>query len=75
MNGLEWIAGIREMDAAESRSAQWVLSRAQGMPPDAHLEPPNAHLPPNVQVVVSHASRQVDEWFRMDCWHQGNGCC
>ena len=32
--GLEWIAGIREMDAAESRSAQWVLSRAQGVPPD-----------------------------------------
>jgi len=39
MNGLEWIAGIREMDAAKSRSVQWVLSRAQGVPPDAHLEP------------------------------------
>ena len=45
------------------------------MHPDAHLEPSNAHLPPNVQVVVSHASRQIGEWFRMDCWHWRNEFC
>ena len=27
-----------------------------------------------VKVVVSHASRQIDEWFGMDCWHWGNVC-
>ena len=37
--------------------------------------PSNAHLPPNVQVVVSHASRQIAAWFGMDCWHWRNEFC
>ena len=70
MNGLEWIAGIGEIYAP----AQWVVSRAQGVHADAQLEAQNAHLHSHVQVVVSQASRQIDEWFGVDCWHWGNAC-
>jgi len=39
MNGLEWIAGIGGMHAPESRSAKWVVSRAQRVHPDAQMRP------------------------------------